>query len=199
MKISPMRMLFLDTCALVKYFVDEPGRDVVKWLFSDEAVLGYSVHLMTSVHVRDEFPKAIAKMITFKQIPAANARGILQRADGYLSPRFPGGLHIIDTGPLPNFRGGENTSDNELIAKYHLKDIDQMDCAILASIVNYLRCNSGGSLPQVVTADKAFIKVIHAEGFGAIDLRTMTVEGIKAYLNMLPCVELPEKILQAEG
>jgi len=69
--------------------------------------------------------------------------------------------------------------------KHGLKHRDQTDCAILASIVNYLRCFVGGSLPQVVTADRDFAKVIKSEGFGVINPEKMSVEEVKAYLASL--------------
>jgi len=182
-----MRLLFLDTCALLKLFVAERGHDVLMWLLKDsngEAVMCYSVHCMTSVHVWEEFPRAVAKKIGREEITEAEANGILGRSEGYF--RHPAGLDIIDTGPLPAFKGGENTSVDRLMQKYGLKHRDRTDCAILASIVNYLRCFGGGSLPHVVTADRDFGKVIKAEGFGTINPEKMSVEQLKAYLASLP-------------
>ncbi len=177
------RLLFLDTCALVKMFIDEPGHNVLVWLESDEAVLGYAVYLMTSMHVRDEFPRTVAKMVARGVISEAHAKGVLQRSEGYLDHIT--GLDIVDTGPLPGFRDGEDTSVDGLMAKHNLKHRDRTDCAILASIVNYLRCYAGGSLPLVVTADKDFAKVIRIEGFGVINPEKMSVEQVKAYLASL--------------
>jgi hypothetical protein len=178
------RLLFLDTNALVKRFVGERGHDVLMWLDASEAILGFTVHVMTSVHVRDEFPRTIEKMLTHNQISGDEARGVLARSNGYISVEFPG-LDIVDTGPLPGFNDGGDTSLDHLIAKHNLKDCDRTDCAIMASIINYLRCFGGGSLPHVVTSDRRFKRMIKAEGFGVIDPEKTTVEELKAYLTSL--------------
>jgi hypothetical protein len=186
MNLPTTRLLRLDTCAMLKLFVAERGHDVLMWLLKDsngEAILCYSAHCMTSVHVRDEFPRAVAKEVARKEITEAEAKGILRRSEGYL--RHPAGLDIVDTGPLPGFKGGKDTSVERLMQKYGLKDRDRTDCAILASIVNYLRCFGGGSLPHVVTADGDFAKVIKAEGFGVINPEKMSVGQVKAYLASL--------------
>ena len=175
-----IRLLALDTNALVKKFVGECGHDVLMWLDSSEAVLGFSIHLMTSIHVRDEFPKTIKKMVYHGQLSEDEARSVLARSKGYIGLDNPS-LHIVDIGPLPGFKDGDNTSLDELIEKYNLKDSDRTDCAIMASIINYLKCFGGGSLPHVVTSDRRFKKMIKKEGFGVIDPEKTTVEKLKKY------------------
>jgi len=175
------KLLFLDTNALVKRFVDEPGHDVIMWLFSNNAVLEFSVHLMTSTNVRDEFGRTIAKMVAGRQISEGEARGVMARSRGYIGLENSG-LRIVDTGPLPGFQRGDDTSLEELIKKHDLHECDRTDCAIMTSIVNYLRCFGGGSLPHVVTSDKDFSKVVKREGFGKINPEKITIDELKEYL-----------------
>lgn len=183
--LPTLKLLFLDTNALVKRFVFERGHDILMWLLgSPEIVLAYNVHIVTSIHVCNEFPNTIAKMVAHCQISEAEAKGILARSKGYINAGHAG-LHIVDTGPLPGFHGGRDTSPEELFIKHALKERDRTDCAIMASIVNYLRYATGGSLPHVVTSDKGFIKVVKKEGFTTINPEKITIADLKGYLKSL--------------
>jgi hypothetical protein len=179
-----LKLLFLDTCAVVKIFVPEPGHDIMQWLLESEAILQYSAHLVTSKSVCDEFPNTIRKMVRSGQISEPQSGRILASSRGYFVPEF-GGLDIVDMGPPPGFRSGSDASEDTLVRKYNLKDRDRTDCAQLAAIVNYLRCFGAGSLPHVVTADKDFSRVIRAEGFGVINPEKYTVLELKGYLSSL--------------
>jgi len=149
------KLLFLDTCSVVKIFVPEQGHDVMMWLLSSEAVLGYSVLLLTSTHVRAEFPRAITTMVEAGRIPATHKKGILLRSKGYLHSDISR-LHCVDVAQPPGFRTGTNTSADKLIAKHNRKERDRTDMSQLASVINYLRCFTAGSLPHVVTSDRKF-------------------------------------------
>jgi hypothetical protein len=180
-----MKLLFLDTCSVVKIFVPEKGHDVMWWLLSSDAVLLYSVHLVTSTHVRDEFPKTIATMVRDGRLPATHEKGILMRSEGYLN-NLVSGLRCVDiTKPPPHFHSGTNTSADILIAKHARKERDRVDLSQLSIVINYLRCFTGGSLPHVVTSDKKFKSTIRKEGFGVIDPEKFSIAGIKQYLGGL--------------
>jgi len=178
------RFLFLDTNALVKLFVGERGHDVLMWLEEPEATIVFAVQVMTSVHVVNEFPNTVEKMVSSGQISEGEALTVLMRSDGYIGEHFPG-LDIVDTGPLPVLSDEQATSLDRLILKYDLQERDRTDCAIMASIVNYLPYLGGGSTPQVMTSDRKFQKVIRGEGFGVIDPEKTTIDELKAYLMSL--------------
>ncbi len=183
-----LKFFFLDTCAVVKIFVLEPGHEIMQWLLnSSDAILQYSVHLVTSTHVRDEFPNTIRKMVKAGQISEPQSGKILAMSKGYFEPQFSG-LDIVDMVPPPGFRSGSDTSEDTLVRKYNLKDRDRTDCAQLAAVVNYLRCFVAGSLPHVVTADKDFSRVIQAEGFKVINPEKYTVAALTEYLRSLDAI-----------
>ncbi len=178
------KLLFLDTCAVVKIFIPEQGHDVMMWLLSSEAILAYSIHLMTSTHVKVEFPNTIAKMVESGQIEAKSQKGILMRSRGYLDNDISR-IHCVDVYKTPSFITGKNSSAEALIAKHNRKEKDRTDMSQLSTVINYLRCFSGGSLPHVVTSDRKFKSVIRKEKYGVIDPEKMTIDELKKYLSDL--------------
>ena len=179
-----MKLLFLDTCSVVKIFVPEKGNDVMMWLLSSDAILLYSILLVTSTHVRDEFPKTIATMVSNGRLPATHEKGILLRSEGYLNNDISR-LHCVDITKPPQFRTGANTSADALITKHARNEKDRVDLSQLSVVINYLRCFTGSSLPHIVTSDRKFKSIIRKEGFGVIDPEKFSIDGIKKYLEDL--------------
>jgi len=154
------------------------------WLLSSDAVLLYSVLLVTSTHVRNEFTQAITTMVKKGRIPSNQQKGILLRSKGYLHNDISR-LHCVDIANPPEFRNGTNTTADALITKHNRKERDRADLSQLATVVNYLRCFSGASLPHMVTSDRRFKSTVRKEGFGVIDPEKMSVPEIKKYFNDL--------------
>lgn len=179
-----MKLLFLDTCSVIKIFVPEKGHDVMIWLLSSDAVLLYSVLLLTSTHVRDEFPKAISTMVRDGRLPASHKKGIILRSEGYLNNEISR-LHCVDITKPPQFRNGADTSADALIDKHGRKERDRVDLSQLSTVINYLRCFTRSSLPHMVTSDRKFKSIIRKEGFGVIDPEKMSIAEIKKYFNEL--------------
>ena len=155
-----IKSLFFDTCAVVKYFIDEPGRNVVRWLCESKFLL--SLSFSTSEQVEKEFLIVIDRKAKDGEISIEHASGIKERAKPYFDSIF----HIRDSKPLPNFQFGKDTDEYEIISKYGLnpeKDIG--DAKIISCIVNYLRFLGGSSSPHVFTSDKKFHNIIQREGY----------------------------------
>jgi hypothetical protein len=180
----PIKLLFLDTNAVVKLFTGEKGHDLMMWLFSTDTALIHSILLLTSTHVREEFPNTIKNMVAGNRLSAAEARGILQRSRGYLN-HVTSRIHIVDVGDPPGFRLGHDTSADVLLKKYSRSQKDLTDMNQLAAVVNYLRNCVGGSLPHIVTSDRRFMSIIRRERFGVIDPEKMTIPMLQEHFGKL--------------
>ena len=174
-----MKSLFFDTCAVVKFFINEPGHDVVRWLCESETKALLSLSFSTSEQVEKEFPVVIDRKARDSEISIENASAIKNRAKPYFDSIF----HIRDSKPLPNFPFGKDTDEYKIIKKYSLKpEKDIGDAKIISCVVNYLRFLGGASLPHVLTSDKKFKDIIQGEGYRFIDPEKSTKQEIEKYL-----------------
>ena len=94
-----IKSLFFDTCAVVKYFINECGRDVVRWLCEPNTQLLLSLSFSTSEQVEKEFPIVIDRKARDGIISVEQASRIKERAIPYFDSIF----HKRDSKPLPNF------------------------------------------------------------------------------------------------
>jgi hypothetical protein len=174
-----MKVLFFDTCAVVKYWIEEPGHDVVRWLCDPETKVLLSLSFSTSEQVEKEFYTVIDIIAKNQKNPEKYASAIKDRAKPYFESVF----HVRDSKPLPKFKFRNDTNENEIINKYSLKpDKNSGDAKIISCVINYLRFLGGSSLPHVVTSDQKFQKVIKGEGHKVIDPEKQTKSEIEQYL-----------------
>ena len=174
-----MKVLFFDTCAIVKYWIKEPGHDIVRWLCHPETKLLLGLSFSTSEQVEIEFNTVIDRISKNQKNPEKYASVIKDRAKPYFESIF----HIRDSKQIPKFKFGKDTNENEIINKYNLKpDKASGDAKIISCVVNYLRFLGGSSLPHVVTSDRKFKNVIIGEGYKVIDPEKQTKSDIKQYL-----------------
>jgi len=174
-----MKVLFFDTCAIVKYWIEEPGHDVVRWLCDPETKVLLGLSFSTSEQVEKEFYTVIDRIAKNHKNPEKYASAIKDRAKPYFESVF----HIRDSKPLPKFKFGNDTNENEIINKYNLKpDKDIGDAKIISCVINYLRFLGDSSLPHVVTSDQKFQNVIIGEGYKVIDPEKQTKSEIEQYL-----------------
>ncbi|MDD5323126.1 MAG: type II toxin-antitoxin system VapC family toxin [Methylococcales bacterium] len=161
-----MKILILDTCAIVKFFINEPGSETVRYIANNRTQLG--LNLSVSIFARLEFEKILWRKAAYNQITTSKVKSILERANGYFSDVF----RIRDTYPIPDFKVG-STMEYEQMIKKHSLSIGQNDRDVwhLMCAHNYLGCFglTGESLPHIVTSDRDFQKIIEAEGYGVID------------------------------
>lgn len=161
-----MKILILDTCTIVKFFIDERGSETVRYIADNRTKLG--LNLSVSIFARLEFEKVLWKKAADKHLTASKVKSIIERAHGYFSDVF----RIRDTYPTPDFKLGHPMEYEQMIKKHGLsigqndRDVWHLMCAH-----NYLGCFglAGESLPHIVTSDKNFKDIIEAEGYGVID------------------------------
>jgi hypothetical protein len=126
-----------------------------------------------------EFYAVIDRKAKNHDISEKYAFAIKDRAKPYFDSVF----HVRDSKPLPKFRSGKDTNENEIVTKYGLKpNKDIGDAKIISCIINYLRFLGGSSLPHVVTSDQKFQNVIQGEGYGIIDPEKSSKTEIEQYL-----------------
>jgi len=148
-----MKVLFFDTCAILKFWLDEPGHDVVRWLCDPETKVLNGLSFSTSEQVEKEFYDVLDRKAKNGDISEKYASAIKDRAKPYFDSVF----HVRDSKPLPNFKFGKDTNENEIINKYGLNPKKTSgDAKIISCVVNYLRFLGGSSLPHVVTSDQKF-------------------------------------------
>lgn len=161
-----MKILILDTCAIVKFFMNEHGSETVRYIANNRTQLG--LNLSVSIFARLEFEKLLWKKAAYNNITTSKVKSILESANEYFSSVF----HIRDTYPIPDFKVGCPMEYEQIIKKYGLsigrndRDVWHLMCAH-----NYLGCFglAGESLPHIVTSDHNFQKIIEAEGYDVID------------------------------
>jgi hypothetical protein len=161
-----IKILILDTCAIVKFFLPEPGSETVKYLVNNRTLLG--LNLSVSIFARLEFENLLWKKAAYNDLTTSKVQSILQSARGYFSDVF----RVRDTYPIPEFKVGQPMDYEQIIKKHDLtigrndRDVWHLMCAH-----NYLGCFglAGESLPHIVTSDHNFKKIISAEGYGVID------------------------------
>ncbi len=169
-----IRILVFDTCAILKYFVNEPGSQTVRWIVRNHGQ--YELNISVSTIARLEFECALWKKTANHELTKDQTKHILQRARGY----FPDPFRVRDTDPIPAFRSGRPHEYDALVKKYGLKvgrndrDVWHLMCAY-----NYLRCFGGESRPHVVTSDSNLKKMFEKEGYGVIDPTKQSPEDLK--------------------
>lgn len=174
-----MKVLFFDTCAIVKYWADEPGHDVVRWLCNPETRVVLGLSFSTSEQVEKEFPAVIDRKAKKHEISEKKASAIKDSARIYFESVF----HVRDSNPVPKFNFGNDTDANKIVTRYGLNpDKDIGDAKIISCVINYLRFLGGSSLPHVITSDQKFQKVVIGEGYKFIDPEKSTKKEIEQYL-----------------
>lgn len=166
-----IKLLYFDTNSIVKYFVNEKGSDLVKWIV-DNRVLHHT-HILTSQIANYEFKIAIKKKEENETISNEELKKILSISKPYFSTVF----RSIDSHRIPKFKTGKDTNYVEICAKHGRKiEKDSRDGRHLSCVINFLRCYSEGSKPRIVTSDKNFIKIIKLEGYEVINPEQTTKE-----------------------
>jgi hypothetical protein len=174
-----MKVLFFDTNAIVKYWIEEPGHDVVRWLCDPTTKVLLGLSYSTSEQVEKEFYTVIDKIAKNHKDPGKYASAIKNRAKPYFESVF----HIRDSKPIPKSKFGNDANENEIIIRHNLRpDKDNGDAKIISCVINYLRFLVDTSLPHVVTSDHKFQKVITGEGYKVIDPEKQTKFEIEQYL-----------------
>ena len=170
-----MRALFLDTCAILKYFLPEKGSEVVRWLCSRKAIL-CGVRCTSSPRVKQEFFDVVDRKCQSGQISQDQADQIRITASD-LFKRF---IHVRGDTPLPGLSSKDITAD-ELVERHKLTiGKNNWDMDHIETIVNHLRFLTGTSKIQVVTADRGFGEILEREGYVIINPEAKKLDDLLA-------------------
>jgi len=165
-KMQIIKNLFFDTNAILKFFLDESGSEVVKWLCKLETRVGLSIMIDTSIHVQQEFYNVLNRKYQNGNLTSEKAKKIKYLSDAYFKEVF----RMCDNNRQPPIDKKRKMNENIIIKKYNLKPTKDIgDAKILSCVMNYLYFLGGSSKPYIVTSDKKFQKIISAENYRIID------------------------------
>ena len=74
-----VKILFFDTSALLKLFIDELGSDTVKWLTSNNVKVGNSLHFVVNDQVCIEFERKKTDFLKDGRISVAKSHVIIDK------------------------------------------------------------------------------------------------------------------------
>lgn len=174
---NAIRVLYLDTCVIVKYFCKEKGSDVVQQIVKDHLKLNCILH--TSQITRREFSRVLDKKVRNGIITPEQKRRILHTSKLYFRDVF----HILDYARQPNYKDGKDTSYLKLVGKYKKQGMKNWDARHLACVTNYLRIFTAAPPLCVLTSDNSFEKIIKQEGYEVINPEKITFENFKKIIS----------------
>ena len=174
-----VKVLFFDTSALLKNFVDEQGTQNVQWLTSFDTKVTNSLHFVTNKQVCEEFENKVRQFAYYGRITTAKATNILYRFDRHYKDKY---FRVIGQSTISNQKAD---IDIKVVNK-HLNlqpGVDDWDGLIYQSIVNALAWLGGESRPILVTCDKSFGSKVKALGYRVLDPRTQSINAILGVLH----------------
>jgi predicted nucleic acid-binding protein len=176
------KILYFDTNAVVKYFHDESGSDVIKWIINNRVLK--SISISTGQQTIDELPRVLRKKALRGEISPKKAQIIIDQAHRIYFPQI---FRVRDDKLKPGFNDGADVELDKLCAKYNLKKgKNDWDAFHLMCVINYLRCFGGISKPRVVTSDINFKKIIEGEGYQVIDPQNISIIELEILLEKEP-------------
>jgi predicted nucleic acid-binding protein len=177
-----MAKLYFDTNAIVKYYIEEKGSEVVHQLTG--LINGEFHSIVTSRISFVEFPKVLKKKFNLLQCDKQKIdRETYHRVrcffNKYGKKMF---AKIIDDGPY--FAKKERTTYREIMDKYRLKSNDARH---VASVLNYLYFFTGQSHPIIVTSDKRHVeRAFESEGYRCFDPEKQTLKDLGKIMRNWP-------------
>jgi len=173
-----IKVLFFDTDALLKKFINEEGSDVVKWITSPRTKVGHALHFVINNQVCDEFERKIRNFSKSGKISEESANRILRQ---FSRNRKDSNFRVISQELISNIRN-ELTLD-EIIKEFELtKGKNDWDALHYQSIVNSLAYLGGESHPILVTCDKKFGNKVNKKGYRVINPMKQSLGDIQSML-----------------
>lgn len=160
-----IKVLFFDTDALLKKFIEEDGSKTVKWLTAPQTKVKYALHFVINEQVCSEFERKIRLFVKRNRITETTAERVLRQFLNYHKNK---NFRVIGQKIISNVKK-ETTLDtaiNELKLKRGKNDWDAIH---YQSIVNALAAYGGKSHPILVSCDVKFSRKIAAKGFRVIN------------------------------
>ena len=167
---------FIDTNAIVKYFIDEKGSELIRWLIDEH--VKYGIVLSTSIQVKDEFQAVIFKKVDLKRISSFEANEIISLSKQYFESIF----HVTTSEAIARVP----VEVSAIMNKYNLDPSKHsVDAKILSCILNRFWFFEESSRTHVITSDHKFQRIIKSEGYIVIDPEGQTKEQIISYIKGL--------------
>ena len=167
-----IKVLFFDTSALLKKFVDEEGTQNVKWLTSAETKVSNSLHFVINDQVCAEFENKVREFTKAGKLTTAKADKILDSFSRHYKDHY---FKIIGQSVISNTKA--ETDIQAVNEHLNLKSgKNDWDGLIYQSIVNALAFLGGQSHPILVTCDRPFGKKVGASGYRVLNPMQQTVD-----------------------
>ena len=176
--MAATKVLFFDTSALLKMFVDEPGTRNVKWLTSFDTKILNSLHFVVNEQVCTEFERKIRHFSNIGKISTKKADGILDKFTRSYKGKY---FRFIGQRIISNTQ--QEISIDEVLRDLNLKKgKDDWDGSIYQSISNALAYLGGESHPILVTCDEKFENKVKRKGYRVINPMKQSLEEIQAII-----------------
>jgi len=171
------KVLFFDTSAIIKIFLQEKGSDVVKWLIQTKAAS--RLHFVINEKVCNEFSERIKEFSVSRPHLNINAERTLNLFfNHYAGYKF----RVIGQEIISNTKEEQNLS--MIIEELNLTiGKNDWDALHYQSIVNALAYLGGESHPILVSGDNNFVKKVARKGYRVINLNKQSLEEIKVWHN----------------
>lgn len=161
-----IRMLFFDTCALLKMFVREDGSDIVRWITSPDTKIVNSLQFFVNDKVCSEFEKKIREFEKNDKISKKRADQIL---DSFTNDYKKIYFKVLGENSLLAPQKPK-TSLDEICIDLKLKSgKNDWDGLHYKSIIDALAFFDGESHPILVTCDRAFSYKVKKKGYRIIN------------------------------
>jgi len=173
------KILFFDTNALLKYFVKEPGSEIIRWLCHPTTKLENSLIFNINECVCEEFEKILKYKFERNEISRERLELIKRQFPIFYKKKIFRviGEHIISNTKL-------EVSFPEAIKLLKLTtNKNDWDARIYRSICNSLAYLAGPSHPILVTSDKKFLRKVKTQGYRIINPEKHTKAEILNILN----------------
>lgn len=174
-----IKVLFFDTSALIKMFINEPGTPNVKWLASSDTRFINSLHLVVNEQVCTEFERKIRYFSNIGKISSVKAEHIINKFIRHYKGKY---FSVIGQKIISNTK--QETSIDDVIRDLNLREgKDDWDGIIYQSIINALAAPGGESHPILVTCDGNFGKKVESKGYRVINPMKQTIDEIRNVLH----------------
>lgn len=173
-----VKVLFFDTSALIKIFVDEAGTPQAKWLTSPETKVKNSLHFVINKQVCTEFDQKLKDFACSGILSADKADRIRSSFARYYKGKY---FRVIGQEIISNTK--QETSIDAIAIDLNLRASgNDWDGLIYQSIVNALAFLGDDSHPILVTCDVNFGKKVKSRGYRVINPEKQTLDEIRAIL-----------------
>lgn len=174
-----IKVLFFDTSALIKMFVDEPGTSNIKWLTSPETRLVNSLHFVVNEQVCNEFQSTIKKFSSKWKISEKKADSIIRKFNKHYKEKY---FRVIGQRIISNTK--KETGIDEVNRDLNLTPgKNDWDGVIYQSIINALASLGGESHPILVSCDNTFGKKVKDKGYRVINPEKQSVDELRKIIN----------------